>query len=502
MKEQEFGKIVEKMIHFSGQKNYSLAIELGYDVSYISKWINLTMLPTAKNIKKINSTIANFVIKHLDDHSLDDVINYFGINDNKEDDIDEVLKNVIEDVLNQSYLYSYNKNHKKSTNASDDENNCIQKINPILRKKYLDNEISNLLKKYGSSDMLVLCNLFSISNEDKVKLVGGDPLSLDSEEDIFNRENINIRYILDFDENIKDIIFNIVIFIAIVTSEKRIKAEFYSCKFAANTFISVVKNRYSHTAIYNNNRCLTTITSTDEKVVHEIYETLDDIMNTQSRLTFSKKTSEEMILGQSIINHIMDKDLNWLMGEITELFMPSDLFLEIGSEVFSHNQDVLVKLKKIDALLQNVTYKSHLDIFLFESVFRKYIYNGQISFFNKNITLNLEQRKRHIEYMKKILEQDNVNIKLVENSQLSNYKGEEKVSVYLSKDNIHLKEKFDGPSQNYLIVKDVRLENLLKRFFEELWTEEGFKADDKNQMTKLCSESLKYIEILSNNINI
>ncbi|MGL5695038.1 MAG: helix-turn-helix domain-containing protein, partial [Peptostreptococcaceae bacterium] len=79
MREQEFGKMVEKLIHFSGQKNYSLAIELGYDVSYISKWINSTMLPTAKNIKKINSTIANFVIRYLDEHSLDDIIDYFEI---------------------------------------------------------------------------------------------------------------------------------------------------------------------------------------------------------------------------------------------------------------------------------------------------------------------------------------------------------------------------------------------------------------------------------------
>ena len=39
----EFGKLIDKLIYLSGQKNYSLAMRLGYDVSYISKWINLNM---------------------------------------------------------------------------------------------------------------------------------------------------------------------------------------------------------------------------------------------------------------------------------------------------------------------------------------------------------------------------------------------------------------------------------------------------------------------------
>ena len=33
MQEMEFGRLIEKIIQFSGQKNYSLAVELGYDVS-------------------------------------------------------------------------------------------------------------------------------------------------------------------------------------------------------------------------------------------------------------------------------------------------------------------------------------------------------------------------------------------------------------------------------------------------------------------------------------
>ena len=79
MNEKEFGKLIEKLIYFSGQKNYSLATELGYDVSYISKWINSTMLPSAKNIKNIIKITSNFIVDSSSDSSLDDMINYFEI---------------------------------------------------------------------------------------------------------------------------------------------------------------------------------------------------------------------------------------------------------------------------------------------------------------------------------------------------------------------------------------------------------------------------------------
>ncbi|MBS5181807.1 MAG: helix-turn-helix transcriptional regulator, partial [Streptococcus salivarius] len=62
MVNMEFGKNIEKLIQFSGQKNYSLAKELGYDVSYISKWISGSMLPASKNIKNICEKTAKFVV--------------------------------------------------------------------------------------------------------------------------------------------------------------------------------------------------------------------------------------------------------------------------------------------------------------------------------------------------------------------------------------------------------------------------------------------------------
>ena len=108
MNEKEFGKLIEKLIYFSGQKNYSLATELGYDVSYISKWINSTMLPSAKNIKNIIKITSNFIVDSSSDSSLDDMINYFEIDLDKKSDKDSRkpssdAKHYLSDIIQCDY---------------------------------------------------------------------------------------------------------------------------------------------------------------------------------------------------------------------------------------------------------------------------------------------------------------------------------------------------------------------------------------------------------------
>lgn len=501
MIENEFGKLIEKLMYFSGEKNYSLAIELGYDVSYISKWINLTTLPTSKNIKNINKIVADFIVKSANDASLNDLADYFKVEKNENNDKSEVLKKIIEQKLNEAYLYSYNKNNKKNLKKDNDKNNSIQKVNPALRKKYLDNEILNFIDEVGSSNITVLCDLFSLNRDDKINLAGikkGENHPSD-----IQRNFIKIKYLISFNENIKDIVFNVMLFIYMITSKWRIRINIYSCYFTPNTFISAVENKCVHTAIYNNNKCLTNITSTDENVVDEMYDTLEDIANSQSMLTFHKRTPEEVIIGQDNINYIMDSELKWLIGEISELFMPTDLFLEVGESIFGENPEILLKLKKIDTILQNVTYNSEIDVAMYECIFRKYVYNGKITFFNKPITLNLTQRKRHMEYMKKLLlEKENIHFRVIDNSQLGDFKNDEKPSLYLSRNITLLKESSNELGENYLIVKDQRLDNICKLFFDEILKEEENKNKNrKNEIINLLLDSLRYVEILDDNVD-
>lgn len=494
MYEIEFGKLIDKLIYFSGQKNYSLAMKLGYDVSYISKWINLNMLPSAKNIKNISKTTSEFIVDSSSESSLDDISEYFNIKFNQDNSQSkkEIIKKVIEDSIHKSFLYSYNKFNNNDLEKHQEKNNSIQIINGSIRKNYLSENIN--INSLFHCEMIVLCNLFSINKEDK--------LNIASIKNYENKDFLKVRYIINFDDNIDDIISDIMLFIEMVTSKSRINIELYSCDFSGNTLITVVKDKFVNTSIYYNNKCLTTVTSHDDNVIEEMYNTLEDIINSQSRPMFNLNTSKQMILSQDYMDYIMSGDLKLLLGEINELFMPSDLFLELSKSIYGDDKEVLMQLKKIDAILQNVTYNSNLSIVMFESALKKYVSNGKVTFFNNTITLNLEQRQKQLDYIKKIIYNNkNIDFRVIENSLLDNIKVDENPSLYLSKNISFLKEEDNGKSANYMIINDKKLNTLLSNFFEKIWIERvNLNNNIKDESKNIILESLRYINILNNNI--
>lgn len=48
-----FGNTIHKLLEITCEKNFRLANYLGYDVTYISKWINGNKLPSKKILLKL-----------------------------------------------------------------------------------------------------------------------------------------------------------------------------------------------------------------------------------------------------------------------------------------------------------------------------------------------------------------------------------------------------------------------------------------------------------------
>ena len=70
MNNRTFGGVLENLLYISKQKKSSLASYLGYDVSYINKWVNSKNLPSVKRSSEICENISRFIVKSLDGGSL------------------------------------------------------------------------------------------------------------------------------------------------------------------------------------------------------------------------------------------------------------------------------------------------------------------------------------------------------------------------------------------------------------------------------------------------
>ncbi len=278
MVNMEFGKNIEKLIQFSGQKNYSLAKELGYDVSYISKWISGSMLPSSKNIKNICEKTAKFVVDNATEIHKCEILAYYKLDINKYSS-DESIIQYIQDMLNESYLFSSqkkaNKNYIKVGKENTEQCNSLLYIKPRLLKKHLDEEIMDLTKKEIKNDVILLADLFSLGKDDKLHIAGirsGSTIKTEM-------KNVRIRFLISFDENAEDIIFNTILLMNMIKIYSNINFTFYSCKHAQYSLTSVIKeNSFTYTVYTDTKQCLFTNVSQDPKVVQDIYESLEEMI--------------------------------------------------------------------------------------------------------------------------------------------------------------------------------------------------------------------------------
>ena len=60
-----YGTVLKQLIQLTGSKLSTISDVIGYDVSYISKWCNKSMLPAAKMVPEINRSMASLFAQEI-----------------------------------------------------------------------------------------------------------------------------------------------------------------------------------------------------------------------------------------------------------------------------------------------------------------------------------------------------------------------------------------------------------------------------------------------------
>ena len=135
MKNITFGRLLEKLLDLSNQKKSALAKVLGYDVSYISKWISGKNVPTQKSISDVCKITSKFIVDSLNLSRMQELKEYFEIDEKLENN--SILAQYLEQSLKEAYMYTAEKsvpNLYKKTH-SEDSYKSMTHINPRLRKQ-------------------------------------------------------------------------------------------------------------------------------------------------------------------------------------------------------------------------------------------------------------------------------------------------------------------------------------------------------------------------------
>ena len=501
MKNITFGRLLEKLLDLSNQKKSALAKVLGYDVSYISKWISGKNVPTQKSISDVCKITSKFIVDSLNLSHMQELKEYFEIDEKLENN--SILAQYLEQSLKEAYMYTAEKsvpNLYKKTH-SEDRYNSMTHVNPRLRKQYLAKDANLFMNKYDKVDLIISADLYKLNSNDKMAIADmkKDLMSLNES------HNIRVRFLIGFDRPDSDIVFNTMMIINMITTYPEINFELFNCEVNSNAVISVIKDRIFHAAIYTKDRrCLFTNMSKDKDTVEEMYYSLEDILKNQAKPIIEVKSALDIIRKRTYLQYIMGQDLRWVIGHMNELFMPYDLFEEVSESIFKDDKEVLDELKKINMLLQNVIYKSELKVLIYGLDIRKYISVGELNFFNIPVRLTFEQRERHINYIKNIIEEyDNVEIKLIDGDFVEEFKDTQNPSIYLSKT---LKIMSINPRENhnnYAIIKDSEFKNICDEFFEILWNKDSeIVASDKIDILQRIEKTLTCTKVINESLKL
>jgi len=499
LKNITFGNLIEKLLYISNQKKSSLAKFIGYDVSYINKWILSTYLPSSKRINEICKNISDFIIQSLDESVLINLIDYFEI---PSDSSKEYISQYIETILKEVYLDTINLNNKSVQNLpksthSEEYYNSFSMVKPNIIYNTFFNELNNMSDKEDSLEILISLNLMYLNHKDKIALS-------DLKEFLYKiskKTKVKASFLIGLggDDKNNDVI-NTLLGINLIATYPSLNFKIYNCKVNSNTVVFAIKDKFLSTNIFfEEGECLFTTSSKDRRLVEEFYSNLKYTLKNKGNLLCYRKDSSSMIEDQTYIQYIMNNDLRCLLGSINEFFMPPDLFMEIAQKLFGHNKKIINELQKINLFLHNVTYKSKLRVLIYESELRKYMSSGKLHFFNTPVTLTFKERERHIEYIEKILTESNdVEIRLVDGDFVDDFKNKENPSLYLSRNLKFTKVHPDSGKNDYFIISDTEFKNMCTDLFDKLWnTRTDIVISNKEEMLDRIARSISYTRLIS-----
>lgn len=493
-----FGGVLENLLYISKQKKSSLASYLGYDVSYINKWVNSKNLPSFKRAVEICENIAKFIIKSLDNDTRKHLVEYFELERDDNDFLYEYIKNILQEVYFESSNNKGNQNIPM-TSVSQEYYNVNCEVKPTFLQKAIREEIEFNASVGNDLDIIIAINLFSIDYKDKVSLVDMKKYFYE----LSKYTNVKIDFLLGFEGENKEEILNALLTINILSSYPKLNFRLFNCAISTNTAFFIIKDRFLSTTIFSNDgECLFSNTSKDKNLINEFYYSLEYKLKNKGKYISLIKSPMEMIEDQTYVQYIMNSELRCLLGSINEFFMPPDLFMEIAHRVFGDHPKIINELKKINVFLHNATYKCKLKVLIYELELRKYMSSGCLHFFNTPVTLTFKERERHIEYIEKILKENNqVEIRLVDGNFVEDFRHADNPSFYLSKNLKFIKVHPVSGKNDYSILRDNEIKKMVDNLFDKLW---NYGNDlilvDKDDILERISKSISYTRIISENL--
>ena len=421
-----FGETLKRIITVSGIKGNQLASALGYDASYISRWMSGEKMPANVDGSQLFYRIAEYIVRICNEQELASIAAEMGFHNESVNSAESICKD-IEKVLKKSYLeqkaLAYS--NKKVDRV---EYNCI-----FLPESDADVAIKLIAES--------LSDLEGENSDKPAEIIIAAPICFDSvifrhSTDVLDcfydqQRPIHVKHVIgsiDMETNIDEYCRY---FCMNAGGGKNLDYEYYMTDQPdfCNNMIMFVKDKLYCRIIENSfSHRKSIILSKDYLTVAEGYRTAERYLNNKHTI-FEKETNEQPQGNNHPINYMFEEDY----FQILNVMHPICIYDEQHA-----NQCGINMVPKWGRSFTERMYNAQKTVIIFRTALAEFINNGKIAVSGEIYYLDVENRANFLKQLLQYLSSEvPCRLMIVEdNNPLLNYK-ELKQSIYVGKDSMH-----------------------------------------------------------------
>lgn len=487
MKEKNrFSSLLKHLMSVAKLKNYTLAKELQYDESYISKWVNGNLLPTEKTSDKILRDISRCIITSLDDESRSALYSEYQV------DVDMDLEAAIFDNLEAEFNYVLDL--KESTGS---EIALKTTFYPELTlAQFMQKMRHPVLRQVKALDVIAAVDILALDKNYQMSI---SELQNAANSNVTQRNypGVHFSMLLNLEKADQHLVYNVQFLLNLLTNLSNVNFQLYNCPQTQGKILFTVKDAYCISGmIMDENHCMAVSSSEEPKNCTAIYDRLRS-MCSQEQMAVRRTTISDMFRGKEYISSLFARNQRWLLGHFTEHFLPEDLFQELAEDFCRANPDIpLEQLLRARMFTRSIVENTAVRILAYENAFTEFAVTGMVDFFNTKVFLTPEQRLRALNYAGDLYNQNpKLSFRYLRDGLLSDFQHIPDPTMLLSDSFCYLRLRRSGPKNNLSIVNKVSVADLLRNFFDAIWEDGHYTEGDTEMVAETLRYAIKMVEV-------
>lgn len=487
MKEKNrFSTLLKHLMTVTKLKNYTLAKELQYDESYISKWANGSLLPTEKNSEKTLREISRCLVASMDAESRAVLYSEFQV----ENDAD--LERRIFSSLEAEFNYVMDL--KESTGADTAPKTAFYP--ELTLSQFIQKIRYPALRQAKSLDFIFSADILSLDWHYQLSMA---ELESSQNVDTTNKSypNTHFSMLVNLDAAAENNTHNVEFLLNFLTSFSNADLQFYTCPQMVGKVIMVAKDLYSISGMVIDDGHLLGVTSTeDPKSCNAIYDRLFSLCNQQT-LAVRRTIMSDMLQSNEYVEYLFSRNQRWLLGHLTEQFLPDELYESLVNQYCkSHLEVDPDNLTRIHKLNKSVMESMDIQIMIHEKAITDFAATGIIDFYNFKMELTPQQRLQCLSYCLELFEKNKkLRVRLTRNGTVSDFQHIPHSTLFLSDSFCYMRLVRNGPVNNLSILNKVQLSDMFRKFYDDIWDRGEYTRLDSHCVEDLLCYAIQLVNV-------